>query len=438
MSSRLKIAVLGAGSLALTPGAFYDALVEHRLDGVDFALADHDEDALYPMADLGRRMAAKHRSDARFLPDTDRQAALDGAAYVIVTDAAAPPEPDTGDAPADRAGVAHLVRSLRHVAHVRGVCDDVKRLARPGAMLLVATDCLARACQAAHDAGVPAVGFGGAALTAYKLAWEILHDERVDPPFDVPRERLNLSTAGVDGLSFVLDLWDHETGEDLYPRLRDLARKGRDAGHPLAGALLRDTGFLPATGDDRLREFVPPPAAPAEPPPPPPRRSLWWRAPKPAPASDPVARRARALETLRAAALGQQPWDPLITRRGPERPVDLVAALAFDRRATFPALNLVNHRQLPHLPRGAFVETAATADKSGIRTPAVDLPPSTLPLLQRAAHLAQAVVRAAGWRSTDLLHEAIDLDSTIPDKAAARATLEAILTNHPHFLPRAA
>ena len=57
MPDRLKIAVLGAGSLALTPGVFHDALLEHRLDGLDLALVDTDEDALYPMADLGRRMA---------------------------------------------------------------------------------------------------------------------------------------------------------------------------------------------------------------------------------------------------------------------------------------------------------------------------------------------------------------------------------------------
>src|SRR4051794_39083476 len=92
MSDRLKIAVLGAGAVALTPGLFHDALIEHRLDGLEFALVDADEDVLYPMADLGRRMSGRYKVDATFTAHTTREAALDGAAFIVLADPAATSE----------------------------------------------------------------------------------------------------------------------------------------------------------------------------------------------------------------------------------------------------------------------------------------------------------------------------------------------------------
>src|SRR5258705_3338108 len=147
-SDRLKIAVLGAGAFALTPAVMHDALIEHRLDGLEFALVDADEDILYPMADLGRRIAGRYKVDVTVNPHTTREAALDGAAFIILADPAATSEESAqrletdakvcrAFAPAQpltsfsgRAGISH---TLRHVALVQTLCDDIRRLAGPGA-----------------------------------------------------------------------------------------------------------------------------------------------------------------------------------------------------------------------------------------------------------------------------------------------------------------
>ena len=166
MSDRLKIAVLGAGAGALTPGAFHDALIEHRLDGIDLALFDPSEDVLYPMADLGRRMAGRHKVDATVTPHNDRLAALAGAAFVILGDLSLAPADQADDrletdakvcrafAPAEPitafGGVAGISHTLRQIALVQRLCDDVTRLAGKGAMLLNLADPLPRLCQAAR------------------------------------------------------------------------------------------------------------------------------------------------------------------------------------------------------------------------------------------------------------------------------------------------
>src|SRR3989442_11167151 len=72
---------------------------------------------------------------------------------------------------------------------------------------------------------------------------------------------LDLSTAGLNHLSFILDLWDHQSGEDLYPALRDVASgEGRNAGQPVSAKLLAELGYLPAAGGNQIRDFLEPPA----------------------------------------------------------------------------------------------------------------------------------------------------------------------------------
>src|SRR4051794_36668183 len=99
-SDRLKIAVLGAGCFALGPSVLHDALLAHKLPDVEIALVDADEEAVFAMAELGRRMAAKAKLDAKITAHSDPEAALAGASYVLTGPTIArlgPPELDVAD-----------------------------------------------------------------------------------------------------------------------------------------------------------------------------------------------------------------------------------------------------------------------------------------------------------------------------------------------------
>src|SRR6266568_1952207 len=82
-ASPLKIAVLGAGSLSFGPGVLQDALLIHKLHGIELALVDRDETVLFPMADVARRMAQKTGVEAKITAHTHRAPALDGAAFIL-------------------------------------------------------------------------------------------------------------------------------------------------------------------------------------------------------------------------------------------------------------------------------------------------------------------------------------------------------------------
>jgi alpha-galactosidase len=263
-ASAIKIAVLGAGSLSFGPGVLQDALLIHKLDGIELALVDPNEGAIFAMADVGRRMVQKTGVEAKITAHTHRAPALDGASFVVcaavrerherfaadcrIIDTLAP-----GHLVTDFGGVAGISYSLRQIRLIQEICEDIKHLAAPGAMLLNVSNPLPRVCQAAQQEGVPTVGFCSAALFAYGIIWKMLHHETTTYPFQLARSMLDVSMAGLNHLSFVLDFWDHDTGEDLYPLLKEAIAAGRTAGQPISARLLQETGYFPAAGDERTR-----------------------------------------------------------------------------------------------------------------------------------------------------------------------------------------
>ena len=435
MSDRLKIAVLGGGSVVFAPSVLYGAFLEHRLHGIEIALVDSDEGAVFPMADVGRRIAQRGggAGDVAVTAHTHMSPALEGASYVIcaaghdvssrfttdcrIIEALAPDH-----AISKFGGVAGISYSLRQIRMIQEICGEMKRLCVANAMLLNVSNPLPRVCQAAHEEGVYTVGFCSASLAAYGWVWRILRGEQLAYPFEPARSMLDLSTAGLNHLSFILDLWDHQSGEDLYPVLRDVASgEGRNAGQPMSAKLLVETGYFPAAGDNQIRDFLEPPAD--------------CPAPRAQVSEEDQEQREQRLKLLEGVAQGKQTYDELLARRAWERPIDLVAALAFNRPAAFTSLNLLNTRQIQQLPRKVFVETAATADGKGVCATPVQVPESLVPLLQRTAQVTDTIVRAARWTSRKHLDEAVELDPTIVDKTAGRNALDECLKAHADILP---
>jgi alpha-galactosidase len=432
MPERLKIAVVGAGSLPCALGLLQDTLLVHKLDGVDLALTDSDPTVLYPLVELGRRMAKKTGVDATLSAHADRAAALEGARYICC---AAAPERHRRFASDCRiiqsvapdqlitefGGVAGIAYSLRQIRLIQNLCEEIKQSSAADAMLLNVSNPLPRVCQAAHDEGVETVGFCAASLLAYAVVWKILHGETLAFPFEMPRSLLDVSIVGLNHLTFVLDLWDHDAGEDLYPQLKQAVAAGRTAGQPITARLLLDTGYLPAVGDDRIRDFVPP--------------TPQTYGCLPLCEAEDEKRRAQSLAELQAAAEGKAPWEPLLAKRSWERPGDFIAARSFDRpAAAFVGLNLINQTQLPQLSRQVFVETPATVDAKGVHPATFKIPESLLGMLRRTAELNDTIVRAARWSSQELLDEAVELDPTILDKTTGRRALEECLKAHADLL----
>jgi alpha-galactosidase/6-phospho-beta-glucosidase family protein len=117
--------------------------------------------------------------------------------------------------------------------------------------------------------------------------------------------------------------------------------------------------------------------------------------------------------------------------------MDLVAALAFGKLASFDGLNLpnVSRELVPQAPAGVYVEVPASADSTGIKPRPVNVPGQVAAYVMSAAKVSDAIVAAARKRSKALLKTAVELDPTILDKSTGFAALEACIAAHSDILP---
>ena len=207
--------------------------------------------------------------------------------------------------------------------------------------------------------------------------------------------------------------------EDVQRRILN----GGSTGEPTSDRLCRETGSLLLPGDHHTLDFLEPDRD----------RTPGRHAPF---HGSPDARRQTA-ERLRRILAGELPWEEHFAHSAIawERPMDLVAAMVRGEATPFEALNLVNEGQVPDLPQGVFVETPCVVDADGPRPRTMALPAIAAKLCGRTAAVTDAIVRAAVGRDRRLLHEAVELDPTITDKAAGIRAVNACLEAHADILP---
>jgi alpha-galactosidase len=387
------------------------------------------------MADIGRRLARENGVTASVTPHTDRAEALDGADFVVcaaavqglarwrrdceIVDSICP-----GHAVTEFGGVAGISYSLRQIALILGLTDDMRRLC-PKARLLDVSNPLPRVCQAAQANGVETVGFCSVSLNAYCRLWRLLvaQDEGLPYPFTPARERWRLAWAGLNHFTWLVEAVEQTTGRDILGEARRLLAEGGSTGEPVCDRIAHETGWMLLPHDGHTRDFLPPqPGATAS------RHSPFHGSPE---------ARAEDERRLCEVAEGRLPCSALSVGRPVawERPMDLVAAVALGRATEFEALNLPNHGQVPNLPAGVFVETPCAVSTAGTAPRVVPLPPPALPLSLRTAAVTDAIARAALGRSRRLLREAVDLDPTIGDKTRGFQAVTACLEAHADLLP---
>jgi alpha-galactosidase/6-phospho-beta-glucosidase family protein len=280
---------------------------------------------------------------------------------------------------------------------------------------------VARTSQAAHEDGIRTAGFSDGSSAAYAKVWKALHGPELAHPFETARSAVNLTCTGLDRLSWVVKVRGRPGNEDLYPVLRARVKEDSTLLEPLAGRLLRETGYLAACDEECLRGFF----------------ELPQKAPHPA--FSPEYRgegkeggcRARVPDLPEYRGEGKDGQQQCL-----EQPLAAVAAMALGRAAEFDGVNLLNTGQIVSLSRYVFVETPAVAGPIPPTPLRTDLPSSVVPFCRDAAGLNEMIVRAARARSRHNLHEAIIMDSSIGDKHAARRAMDECLAAHADVLPR--
>jgi alpha-galactosidase len=254
-----RIAFIGAGSTVFTRNLVADVLRMPELrESTTFALMDVDEERLRTSERVVRELANALGVDARVEATLDRRVALEGAHYVVTSfqigglgatkvDFEVPKRFGLRQTIADTLGVGGIMRALRTIPVLLGVCADMEDLCGD-ALLLQYVNPMSMLCWAVAEAST--VRTVGLCHSVQGTARDLARD------LGLPAEEVDYVVAGINHLAFYLRL--ERDGEDLYPALRCVLVENRfPESDRVRYELFRHFGYFVTESSEHFSEYVP-------------------------------------------------------------------------------------------------------------------------------------------------------------------------------------
>ena len=433
---KAKIVLIGAGSRSFAPGVIRDIVLEDALAAgvdVEMLLVDLNADVLRERLDYANRCAAFKKSKARFSTAANREEALKGADFVIISvavrrDALWEQDVRVGQACGfdhvlgECGGPAAAFHALRNYELVMPICRDIERICpealvmnftNPEARILTAilTQTRLRAIGLCH-------GWGG-------FHW------LVETVLGRSTAGLDIRTAGMNHFFTYYRIADSATGEDLIPAFRDAFRARLNEWDPTTRYLFERFDVVGYPHGSHTGEYI---AGSGE------LEGCGWD-------YRPLAiehRRLSAAETpsedaIHHAAIidGTKPVDEKHVKPSGEQAVSIIADLALGRAAWRHAVNVLNTgRYIPNLAEDGCIEVPMTVS-GGVITP------ETVPALPEgfAAHIRlqhsiqKLLARSYVEKSKHLLLQALLLDPVVRSPAAAVKFMDWMFDIQRDYLP---
>ena len=456
---KTKVVIIGAGSTIFGLETLATLLRSERLRGSTLALVDLNAEGLALIYRLAQRL--NHEWDAGWVLEasTQREEVLPGADFVVVAIEAGPREGTwqrDWEIPlqfgvrqpyGENGGPGGFAHTLRQVPAMLAIARDMERLC-PDAWLINFTNPVPRLNLAvSRYTGIRSVGlchqineaymFVGVAL-AERLGVDVPPGVNSDAHPDIwpqagyvaaqVKPLVDIKAAGLNHFTWILDVRDRRSGEDLYPAFREAFLALPDTFEPLTRAVWLATGLCPVPGDSHLAEYLPwchdPLTRPWE------KYNLylydWARA---------GAERDKGWARIEAMAAGDAPVDRLKEAHGEGALEIIEGLLGVEQYAA--AVNIPNQGHIANLPEGAIVELPAWVGGWGIRGLHVGpLPEMVAELCRREIAVASLAVDAAATGDRAAALQALLLDPCLNDIDTARAILEAYLAEYAAYLPQ--
>jgi len=462
-----KIVILGAGSAIFGLGAMATLIRAPRLRGAELALVDVDEPALNTMTALAHKMNEAWDAQMRIVCSTERKEVLAGADFVVVSVQVGPRETvwemdwqiplrhGVRQPYAENGGPGSLAHTCRNLPLILDIARDMEELC-PNAWYLNLVNPLIRLTLGVHRyTKIKVLGLCHQLLWGYAMAGAVLaerygiqvpegfhvHTDADNLPNFIPvaraaYERMDIKAAGINHFSWIYDIRDKETGEDLYPALRQQWLNGyRKDFEPLTREMFEIFGMMPTPGDSHLCEFLPFIANPATKP--------WEKYELKLQSWDGNRRRRASRWELAKSILSDE--TPIEKLRNMwqfnilEEPVaEMIEAITYNDNYYAQQLNIPNNGGLiPNLPEDAIVEVPGVISGFGIQGLGFPpLPDGIAELCRRELELSSLVVDAAATGDRQLALQALLLDPMVGDIDTARAILDDFLKEFAEYLPQ--
>ena len=414
-----KVAIIGAGSVEFTRNILTDLSSVPDLAGsIEFALHDIDPERLAYAERAGRQVVERLDAGHTVTSHPERKGAFDGADYLINeiqvggyaatrTDFDVPRRYGVRQTIADTIGIGGIMRGLRTLPVMIQMAEEMSGLC-PDGLLLNYTNPMAM---------VPWGIWAGSPWPASRTVG-VCHSVRDTHAFlaelvAVPEARVRFRTAGFNHQCFVYDFVDTDTGDDLYPRLREIVEADPEGlSRRVRVELFRRFGYFPTESSEHIAEYVP-----------------WFLH------DDRQVERFRIEvdEYLRRSEENLREWETikrtldaggeLELERNDELASQFIVALETGAPADLYG-NVRNEGLIDGLPEDACVEVPVHVEAGTISRERIGaIPPQCLALNRTFLNVAELTVRAVVEGSRELVYQAALLD---PNTAATLPPAEIV------------
>jgi alpha-galactosidase len=431
------ITFLGAGSTVFARNLLGDIFSFPELAHATIRLMDIDPERLRTSEVVAHKVAEFFGAKPKIEATLDRRRALDGADYAIsmfqiggyrpstVIDFDLPKKYGLRQTIADTLGIGGIMRALRTIPVFLDICRDMEALC-PEVTFLQYVNPMAMNCWAINRAStIRTIGLCHSVQgTAESLAEDM----------GVPYDEINYLCAGINHMAFYLRL--ERNGEDLYPRLRQVAeaktygRRYRELADHVRYEVFRRTGYFVTESSEHFSEYTP------------------WFIKRDRP--DLIERFEIPLDEYPVRCeLQIAEWEAVRSafERGEleithERSHEYGALIIHSMETGQPRVvygNVPNHGLIDNLPTGCTVEVPCLVDRSGVQPTRIgSLPPHLAALMQTNINVQSLAVEAALTGKRAHIYHAAMLD---PHTAAELsldqiwALVDDLLAAHGAMLP---
>ncbi len=258
--SNPKIVFIGAGSTVFAKNLLGDILSFPELAQADIRLFDINPERLKVTEQVAHRVSQAVGAKPSVSTTTNRETALADADFVInmiqvggykpatITDFEIPKKYGLRQTIADTLGIGGIMRALRTVPVLAQMSHDMERLC-PNALHMNYVNPMAMNIWGLARLS-PQIRTVGLCHSVQHTASELATD------LGIPVEEIDYLCAGINHMAFYLKL-EHK-GENLYPRLMELAESGKvPEWNRVRYEMLRRLGYFVTESSEHFSEYVP-------------------------------------------------------------------------------------------------------------------------------------------------------------------------------------
>lgn len=321
-----------------------------------------------------------------------------------------------------------LMNTFRHIPILLGVARDLEEVS-PNAVIIPVVNPLARLCDALNrHSTIKFIGHcDGVAHTRNDLATAMGRNPK----------NVEVLAAGVNHLTFILKMWDKQTGEDLIPLIDQAMphiRQQGPFGFRFSNMVYNLLGYYPSPGDNHIADQLPFVS-----------REMQLSIPIQsldsvyASTDDILSGSAANVHAAKLAGDRIKDSDVLKAFLNPPRYEETGTwMLALHGRIPtyhVEAIDVANHGHITNLPQGSIIEVPGIIDPGGAHGYAIgELPLAIASLCHRMIVTHELAVEAFVAQSREAALQSLAMEPTIRDLTVVEDLLDALLEVNRKYL----